>query len=326
MGSARLSSHDPRCYHPQCSSALCCCELLPWSRVTEAAVILSIAAAVGWLCGLKHWWAESTISAEQQVLLTLMPLLQEHWLWREKEGWTDGVIMPSATLAGLPEPPASSNSISALYPHKWIFCFSNTSTNFPVANSKPLPCCLPCAHPNVQKPESNSPSHVMLKHLKTEFYTFAFWYLNCTSITDTKSIFSCCLVEFFFFMIKLNFYITAWIPRDIVNPFLQDIQESLEWPMGMPEQCMSKLWSQICAAVRLCFGTCMGNKEKLYPVPTPPLEKVPVIVPWSKGGINSLLPCWGDQRRTAQGWGSCTLLLGICVIPRGEWITHSAPC
>lgn len=127
MGSARLSSHDPRCYHPQCSSALCCCELLPWSRVTEAAVILSITAAVGWLCGLKHWWAESMISAEQQVLLTLMPLLQEHWLWREKEGWTDGVIMPSATLAGLPKPPASSNSISALYPHKWIFCFSNTS-------------------------------------------------------------------------------------------------------------------------------------------------------------------------------------------------------
>lgn len=95
MGSVRLNSRDPWCYHPQPSSALCCWELLPWSRVTEAAVILTITAAVGWLCSFKCWWAESAVSAEQQVHLPLKLLLQEHWLWREKRGmdrWGDNAF------------------------------------------------------------------------------------------------------------------------------------------------------------------------------------------------------------------------------------------
>lgn len=163
MGSVRLSNCDPRCYHPQLSSALCFWELLPPSRVTEAAVILSIEAAVGWLCGLKHCWAESAISAEQQ---TLIVFAMGTLTLERGEVWTDGVITPSATLTGPLEPLASSNSIPALPPCKLVFCFSNTSTKLPAAHSKPLPCCLLCAHPNVLKPESDVPSHTMLKHLK----------------------------------------------------------------------------------------------------------------------------------------------------------------
>lgn len=147
-------------------------------------------------------------------------------------GWTDGLITPSATLTGLSKPLASSHSTLALPPHKWVFCFSDISTDFPVANSKPLVCHLPCAHPNAQRPERGSPLS------------------RCYSISKLNSIVCLLIFELYnykanqgkiFFKkkkkvrIEMNFHRIPSIPTHMVNLFFQDFLESLGWSMVMPE-------------------------------------------------------------------------------------------
>lgn len=179
MGSVRPSSRDPRCYHPQLSP----CPSLPWRRVAEAAVLCSIATVVRWLRGLWRWWAETAISYSSRYVCLWCPCYRDFGGKRE---WTDGLIMPSATLTGLSEPLASSNNALALPPHKWVFCFSDISTDFPVANSQPLACHLPCAHPNAQRPELGTPLSCYVTAFENWILQFAFWYLNCKTIKEIK--------------------------------------------------------------------------------------------------------------------------------------------
>lgn len=148
MGCVRLSSRDPRCYHSRLPCAPCCWELPLWSRVPGAAAVLCSWQPQPGGRNTDELRAGSVLSSRY---VCLGCLCYGNAGFGEKRGVDRWVIMPSATLTGLSEPPASSNSIPALPPHLQIFCFSNINTNFPVANSKPLSCCLPCAHPNVQK-------------------------------------------------------------------------------------------------------------------------------------------------------------------------------
>lgn len=159
------------------------CPLLPWSRMAEATMPQSVTGGrvASQLAALMR--CDYHLD-KQQVGLPAMALLWSHWLWRE-EG-TDGVITPSATLTGLSEPLASSNSALAPPPHKPVFCLSGISTNFPAANAEPLVCFLPHAHPNVQKPKSDSLQSCRIKAFENWILQLAFWYLNGTSVKETK--------------------------------------------------------------------------------------------------------------------------------------------